>query len=108
LTISIDEIIANLRDQLEESYRDFELLSLDWDKIDTLVKAKSGGEIDGLRSQASLANTLRDKIKALKDMHNADIDKIKLLQTQVEGKEKELLELRERIDGYEKGCNAHF
>ncbi|KAJ3058787.1 hypothetical protein HDU99_006653, partial [Rhizoclosmatium hyalinum] len=50
-----EEIIANLRLKLEESYKDFQVLSLDWDRIDSLVKDKAGGEIEGLRSQAALA-----------------------------------------------------
>ncbi|KAJ3415066.1 hypothetical protein HDV05_005592 [Chytridiales sp. JEL 0842] len=98
-----DELIVGLRDKLEEAYKDFELLSLDWDKIDSLVKSKAGADIDGLRSQASLANAMREKVKALKNMHRNDSERLELQKKQSEEKERELVELRERIEGYEKG-----
>ncbi|KAJ3333648.1 hypothetical protein HDU76_005628 [Blyttiomyces sp. JEL0837] len=98
-----DDLIEDLRDKLQESYRDFELLSLDWDRIDTLVEAKSGGELEGLKSQAALANRLKEKMKVLKGQHLTDVERMRTVQNQLEEKERELVELRERMDAYEKG-----
>ncbi|KAI8621520.1 hypothetical protein BC830DRAFT_180184 [Chytriomyces sp. MP71] len=98
-----DEVIESLRLKLDESYKDFEVLSLDWDRIDSLVKDKAGGEIEGLRSQAALAHRLREKIKLFKDRHSGDMEKMKQLQKQLEEKERELVLTRDRMDSYEKG-----
>ncbi|KAI9366012.1 hypothetical protein DFJ73DRAFT_955828 [Zopfochytrium polystomum] len=98
-----DELIVSLQEKLEESYKDFELLSLDWDRVDSLVKAKSGGEVETLRSQAALAEKLQDKIKVMKENHAANTAKMRGLETQLEGKEKELVSLRQRNRDYEAG-----
>ncbi|KAJ3344968.1 hypothetical protein HDU83_004566 [Entophlyctis luteolus] len=98
-----DEIIVSLRAKLAEAYKDFEVLSLDWDRIDSLVKDKAGGEIEGLKSQAALAGRLREKIELFKERHSADEAKMKQLQKQADEKEEELIELRQRMSAYESG-----
>ncbi|KAJ3236898.1 hypothetical protein HDU78_004338 [Chytriomyces hyalinus] len=98
-----DETIESLRLKLAEAYKDFEVLSLDWDRIDSLVKDKAGGELEGLRSQAALATRLREKVKLFKDRHVADMEKVQLVQKQMEEKETELVDLRQRMDSYERG-----
>ncbi|KAJ3018475.1 UNVERIFIED_CONTAM: hypothetical protein HDU68_011137 [Siphonaria sp. JEL0065] len=98
-----DEVIENLRIKLEESYKDFQVLSLDWDRIDSLVKDKAGGEIEGLKSQAALAARLREKITLFKERHTGDTEKRKELEKQLEEKETELISLRNRMESYEKG-----
>ncbi len=40
IIVEKDAIILELREKLEESYRDFELLSLDWEKLDSLLHPK--------------------------------------------------------------------
>jgi hypothetical protein len=36
----LDLIISELRNKLDESYKDFEILGLDWEKLDSLLKSK--------------------------------------------------------------------
>ena len=93
----------SLKEKLEESYKDFELLSLDWDRVDTLLKAKSGGELESLRSQAALATRLKEKMKALKDQNSSTTDRMRTIASQLDEKEKELIFLRERMGEYEAG-----
>lgn len=98
-----DEIIQGLQSKLEEAYRDFELLSLDWDKIDQALKSKSEIDVNALRAQLETTNKMKEKIEAYKSRHKRNVQKLKAVDTQIEEKEKEIVELRERIDKYEKG-----
>ncbi|KAJ3076959.1 hypothetical protein HDU98_010253 [Podochytrium sp. JEL0797] len=98
-----DEVIENLRLKLQESYADFQTLSLDWDRIDSLVQGKSGGEIEGLRSQAALAGRMKEKMDLFKQRHVQDTEKMKELEKQVEEKEASLVDMRGRMERYEKG-----
>jgi hypothetical protein len=36
----LDLIITELQTKLDESYKDFEILGLDWEKLDSLLKSK--------------------------------------------------------------------
>ncbi|KAJ3204190.1 hypothetical protein HDU67_009732 [Dinochytrium kinnereticum] len=101
--IQRDEIIAGLRSKLEESYRDFEMLSLDWDRIDSLMKGKSGMDIDALKSQALIAKKLQEKVDALRGRRSADADHMATLKIQIEEKERENMEMKDRLDAYERG-----
>jgi chromosome segregation ATPase len=93
----------SLKEKLDEAYKDFELLSLDWDRVDTMLKAKSGGELESLRSQAALATRLKEKMKVLKDQNVTTSDRMRTIASQLEEKEKELIFIRERMGEYEAG-----
>ncbi|KAJ3177182.1 hypothetical protein HK101_010313, partial [Irineochytrium annulatum] len=98
-----DDLIASLKEKLEESYKDFEILSLDWDKIHGIVEAKSGGELEGLKSQAALASRLKERIDILKSQRKVDTTKMRSMTDQLEERDKELLELKQRMEAYETG-----
>jgi hypothetical protein len=38
---NVEEIIQQLEKNLKDSYKDFEMLSLDWDEMDKLLKSMS-------------------------------------------------------------------
>jgi hypothetical protein len=96
-----------LKEKLQESYKDFEMLSIDWNRIDKLLKSTAGGEIDGLRSQAALTIRLKEKLSHLKNRHEDDIKKMKILENSLEQKESELIDLQRRVEGYENGTTLN-
>ncbi|KAJ3157599.1 hypothetical protein HDU86_003251 [Geranomyces michiganensis] len=99
--IEKDEQIADLQTKLGNAHRDFELLSLDWDKIDKMLQSQSGVDVDALRGQLHSVNKLKDKLDAYRARHRKTLSKIHAADTQLEYKESELLALQARIEKYE-------
>ncbi|KAJ3022309.1 hypothetical protein HKX48_006496 [Thoreauomyces humboldtii] len=98
-----DELIQTLQSKLDESYRDFELLSMDWNKIDQAMQNKSGVDLEALRSQIDGVHRSKDKLEAYKARHRKTLNKIKAADEQLEEKEKDIVQLQTRIAKYESG-----
>ncbi|KAJ3289656.1 hypothetical protein HK104_007316 [Borealophlyctis nickersoniae] len=98
-----DETIQALRDKLQISYRDFELLSLDWDKLDHILKHQDQHQTAPIRDHISTLQKLKEKIDAYKARHKDDLARIRKVDDQLEEKENELVELRARVERYESG-----
>ncbi|KAI8918586.1 hypothetical protein DFJ77DRAFT_303045 [Powellomyces hirtus] len=96
-----DDEIRNLQGKLDESYRDFELLSLDWDQIDQALQSQSGIDLDALRGQLDSVHRLKDKLEAYKSRHRKTLQKIRAADSQLESKESQLVSLQNRIHKYE-------
>ncbi|KAJ3083752.1 hypothetical protein HK102_000920, partial [Quaeritorhiza haematococci] len=99
-----DDIILNLRVKLDEAKHDFELLSLDWDQIYGLLDTtKDDPGVDAIRSQMENAMKQKEKLEVYRDRHKEDRAKIRQVDEQLEEKERELVDLRKRMEQYEKG-----
>ncbi|KAI9202124.1 uncharacterized protein BJ171DRAFT_515759 [Polychytrium aggregatum] len=101
-----DEEIQALHQKLEQSYKDFELLSLDWDEIDRVLQQQTVPQKDRPRTpslQSHHATDLQSKMEGLKQIRTRDLATISKLQEQVEEQERELVDMRARMDIYEQG-----
>ncbi|KAJ3055080.1 hypothetical protein HK097_011570 [Rhizophlyctis rosea] len=98
-----DEKIQALNDKLQEAYHDFELLSIDWDQLDKSLKSQHNPEVDNTRAHVAAVGKLKEKIDAYKSRHKDDLSKLRSVDGQLENKEKELMDLRERMERYERG-----
>ncbi|KAJ3039732.1 hypothetical protein HDV00_011964 [Rhizophlyctis rosea] len=98
-----DEQIQALNDKLSEVYHDFELLSVDWDQLDKALKHQHTPETDTTRAHLTAVAKLKEKIDVYKSRHRDDVSKMRQIDGQLEGREKELLELREMVERYERG-----
>ncbi|KAJ3152611.1 hypothetical protein HDU89_001304 [Geranomyces variabilis] len=96
-----DKEIADLQGKLADAHQDFELLSLDWDKIDQMLQSQSGVDVEALRGQLHSVNKLKDKLEAYRARHRKTLTRIKAADSQLETKESELVALQTRIDKYE-------
>ena len=104
VNLGTDALIAELREKLDEAYKDFDLLSLDWDKLDSLLSNKGGNiNLESLRSQLSAMNGLKEKVEVYRKKMEGDMKHIESVEREVVEKEREVLELRERIEAYENG-----
>ncbi|KAI8813314.1 hypothetical protein BJ742DRAFT_789891 [Cladochytrium replicatum] len=110
--IDKDDTIRQLKLKLEESYRDFEILSLDYDKIEDLIAIAIGGEqskktIDDLaaaiRLQMDSAQKNRKKTEHYKKKHCEDVARIIGVEKQLIEKETELVEAKERLESFVNG-----
>ncbi|KAJ1542105.1 hypothetical protein HK096_009659, partial [Nowakowskiella sp. JEL0078] len=109
-----DEKISMLYQQLTESYSDFELLSLDWDKLNEIVITnqsileKSGDEKSRNRSNGTeTLKRQRDRYKkrvdTYKERHKEDISKIREMVKKCEERERECIEIAKKLDQFENG-----
>lgn len=72
-----DETIQTLKEKLEESYRDIELLSVDWDNLDALIKSKeNSATVETLKSHFDESKGLKEKFNLYKQKRKADFTKI--------------------------------
>ena len=98
-------IIAELRERLEESYKDFELLSLDWDKLDSLINSKGGTNLDleTIKLQLGNVKNLTEKLDAYKSKAQSDGVRLGKSEALLVEKEQQILELNKKIESFEQG-----
>jgi len=97
-----DLIISNMSHKLEESYKDFELLSLEWDKIDKSLLQSKKDNISQKKIKPFLEKFKQEKDK-LTEERNHNAKKIKQLEQAINQKNDECIKLKTRVMEYEKG-----
>ncbi|KAK6098993.1 40S ribosomal protein S26 [Batrachochytrium dendrobatidis] len=104
-----DTIIQTLEKQVEQVNSDFELLSIDWDRLDRQIKQEvqsitnEQAIVKNVREDLNSIKKLRDKLLVYQDRHKANEDAAKQLQEQLADKETVIVKLYKRIDLYEQG-----
>ncbi len=99
---TIDVIITDLRSQLEDSIRDFELLAKDWDQFDSALKERKASQTP--ITQGTETGSLKDKINMLRAKRKEDSEKIKSLIDQVAEREASIVELETMVQKFESGA----
>ncbi|KAJ3218623.1 hypothetical protein HK099_004994 [Clydaea vesicula] len=99
-----DEIISVLKEKLEGAYQDIELLSTDWDNLETLLNSqKNEANMETIKTNFAQVQKLKEKMQAYKLRRKEDLKKASTFNEQLEEKEKELIDLRLQIEKYENG-----
>ncbi|ORX42993.1 hypothetical protein BCR36DRAFT_586919 [Piromyces finnis] len=97
-----DLIISNMSHKLEESYKDFELLSLEWDKIDKSLLESKKDRISQKKIKPFLEKFKEEKDRLTEErIHNNK--KMKQLEQAINQKNEECIRLKTRVLEYEKG-----
>eukprot|EP00842_Homolaphlyctis_polyrhiza_P002585 jgi/Hompol1/3327/HPOL_003201-RA len=93
---------------LDSSTKDFELLSIDWDRLNRLVGTKnadqrkdSQGIVDSVRDQLEGSNKLKEKLQIYQDRRKNDLEKQKELGDRLAEREMQIVKLQEQIGKYE-------
>nr|KAJ3422939.1 hypothetical protein HK105_005441 [Polyrhizophydium stewartii] len=101
--------IQSLKDSLEQTNRDFELLSLDWDRLDRAVNRKpserrlESPEAIAKNARESLESTkrLKEQLAIAQERSRKTEERAKLLEDQLAEKEHHVIDLQARISSLE-------
>ncbi|TPX37071.1 hypothetical protein SmJEL517_g00935 [Synchytrium microbalum] len=96
-----DETIQQLKASLERSERDFALLAMDWDQLESVNAAKTAPET--LMAHQSEIGRLKENAEAYHSKHLENLKRLKLLEDQEVDREREVVDLRARMEKYEEG-----
>lgn len=99
-----DVLVTSLRTKLEESYQDFELLSADWDKIQSTLSSHLPVDSEVVANHVKKIEKLKLKALSYKEHSKAYASKAKEMEKQLEEKEKELVETKSRLEKFEAGA----
>ncbi|KAH6583475.1 hypothetical protein BASA60_001436 [Batrachochytrium salamandrivorans] len=104
-----DEALKGLEKSLNQATSDFELLSIDWDRLDRLSKKEVHNNLNDhsitkdIRESLDSVKKLKNKLSVYQERHKTSTARIKVLNDQLVEKEENTAILQERIDSYEKG-----
>ncbi|KAI9136454.1 hypothetical protein BKA69DRAFT_147910 [Paraphysoderma sedebokerense] len=96
-----DEIIQDLQKQIEEGYRDFELLSLDWQQVEEIMKNKPSKS--EARQTLGIIQELKSKISGTESQNSSLIIKMQTLESELAAKEERLSGITKKLQDYENG-----
>lgn len=99
--VSKDAVIADLKIQLEDSMKDFELLAKDWSRFDTALTKRTASESP--KTDHDRTN-LKEKISMFSARRKEDTERIRVLVNQVADREASILSLEQTIQQYESGA----
>ncbi|KAI9004263.1 hypothetical protein BC832DRAFT_592949 [Gaertneriomyces semiglobifer] len=97
-----DTIINELKQKLANAYHDFELLNVDWSKVDQALNAGKRMRSDVPKETVSDA-LLTGKLEAYRKRQRRFIEQMRAADAQLQERDKELVELRSRLNLYEQG-----
>ncbi|KAI8819593.1 uncharacterized protein EV422DRAFT_98258 [Fimicolochytrium jonesii] len=103
-----DRVIEQLTQQVQEAARDFELLSVDWDQVDQALRSRGGGkqskrDMDAIQIQLETVARMKERVQAYRQRHRKLASQVRNADTQLERREREVVELRQRMEEYESG-----
>ncbi|KAJ3336777.1 hypothetical protein HDU93_002170 [Gonapodya sp. JEL0774] len=102
-----EETIKKLQAQLEEAYKDFETLAMDWEHVEGKLKETeerlSATSPDRSALHLRAATKLRERVKLLQQRRRADTSRIADLEERLTSLESELAQSRARCDMLESG-----
>ncbi|KAJ3186375.1 hypothetical protein HDU85_007815 [Gaertneriomyces sp. JEL0708] len=99
-----DTVISELKQKLTNAYHDFELLNVDWSKVDQALSAGKRMQSDVPVPKDAVSDALlTSKLEAYRKRQRRFIEQMRAADAQLQERDKELLELRSRLNLYEQG-----
>lgn len=107
----LDQKIDALGNELNSVKKEFELLSVEWDRMDKSMKASElQQDLDSVLSTnegtaiaSRKANGANAQIEKLKEFREQDLERIKVMEETLNQKEIILIELRQKLEKFEQG-----
>lgn len=100
-----DAKIKELEQRLEQSHRDFELLSIDWDRLDKLVKSQDVARgVNERASKSFFSKKSKNELEQLKEVHQNTLRRLDEAENTLAEKENRLLEVSTRLHAFEQGA----